>query len=87
MRGEIQNKVFPFYNVILKHNILYCAIFCQSLSSVGSDELNASVADAEVIPDIYDIEPNNTYMILLGKIEWCIQREKKETLARSFPIC
>lgn len=26
-----------------------------------SDELNASVADAEVIPDIYDIEPNNTY--------------------------
>ena len=26
-----------------------------------SDELDAAAADAEVIPDIYDIEPNNTY--------------------------
>lgn len=26
-----------------------------------SDELDADAADAEVIPDIYDIEPNNTY--------------------------
>ena len=26
-----------------------------------SDELDVAVADAEVVPDIYDIEPNNTY--------------------------
>ena len=26
-----------------------------------SDELNPDLADAEIIPDIYDIEPNNTY--------------------------
>lgn len=24
---EVQDKVFPFYNVTLKHNILYCAFF------------------------------------------------------------
>ena len=26
-----------------------------------SDELNENMADAEIIPDIYDVEPNNTY--------------------------
>lgn len=26
-----------------------------------SDELNPNMADVELIPDIYDIEPNNTY--------------------------
>lgn len=53
-------RIIPQKNILGKNTDRHGVRLDAYIEDV-SDELNATTADAEVVPDIYDLEPNNTY--------------------------